>query len=103
MLESAYAAATVFTLPSQFETPGIAALEAALAGCSIAITEAGGTREYFGDLAEYINPEKEISIMPAIRSAFKNSGSESLKKHVKENYSWSAVALKTEEAYRSVL
>lgn len=103
MLESAYAAATVFTLPSQFETPGIAALEAALAGCHIAITKVGGTREYFGDFAEYINPEKESSIMPAIRSAFKKTDSESLKNHVKENYSWAAVARKTEEAYRPVL
>ena len=103
MLESAYTAAKVFTLPSQFETPGIAALEAALAGCQIAITEVGGTREYFGEFAEYINPEKESSIMPAIRAAFKKTDSESLKSHVKENYSWAAVARKTEEAYRSVL
>lgn len=103
MLESAYAAAKVFTLPSQFETPGIAALEAALAGCHIAITEVGGTKEYFDKFAEYINPENESSIMPAIRAAFKKTDPESLKNHVKENYSWAAVARKTEEAYRSVL
>ena len=34
LLASAYAAARVFALPSWFETPGLAALEAALAGCS---------------------------------------------------------------------
>ena len=38
LLASAYAAARVFALPSWFETPGLAALEAALAGCSVAIT-----------------------------------------------------------------
>ena len=32
LLASAYAAARVFALPSWFETPGLAALEAALAG-----------------------------------------------------------------------
>ena len=34
LLASAYAAARVFALPSWFETPGLAALEAGLAGCS---------------------------------------------------------------------
>ena len=38
VLASAYAAARVFALPSWFETPGLAALEAALAGCSVVIT-----------------------------------------------------------------
>ncbi len=35
LLASAYAAARVFALPSWFETPGLAALEAGLAGCAI--------------------------------------------------------------------
>ena len=50
LLASAYAAARVFALPSWFETPGLAALEAALAGCAVVITPYGSTREYFGDL-----------------------------------------------------
>jgi len=103
LLESAYAAASVFTLPSQFETPGIAALEAALAGCKIAITEAGGTREYFGEHAYYIDPENETSIMPAIRAAHEKTKTDTLKKHIKESFTWKAVAQKTEEAYRSIL
>ena len=52
LLASAYAAARVFALPSWFETPGLAALEAALAGCSVVVTPYGSTREYFGDLVE---------------------------------------------------
>lgn len=103
LLESAYAAASVFTLPSQFETPGIAALEAALAGCNIAITEAGGTREYFGEHANYIDPENETSIMPAIRAAHKKIKTDSLKNHIKETCTWKSVAQKTVEAYRSIL
>ena len=46
----------MFALPSWFETPGLAALEAALAGCSVVITPFGSTREYFGDLVEYARP-----------------------------------------------
>ncbi len=50
VLASAYSAARVFALPSWFETPGLAALEAALAGCSVVITPYGSTRDYFGGL-----------------------------------------------------
>lgn len=103
LLESAYAAASVFTLPSQFETPGIAALEAALAGCNIAITDVGGTREYFGEHADYIDPENETSIMPAIRAAHEKTKTDTLKNHIKETCTWAAVAQKTEKAYRSIL
>src|SRR5262249_26969183 len=44
MLASAYAAARVFALPSWFETPGLAALEAALAGAAVVLTPFGCTR-----------------------------------------------------------
>ena len=43
MLESAYAASKVFVLPAKYETPGIAGLEAGLAGSKIVITKYGGT------------------------------------------------------------
>ena len=55
LLASAYAAAKVFVLPSLFETPGIAAMEAALSGCAIVITENGGTKEYFKDMASSVS------------------------------------------------
>lgn len=103
MLASAYAAAEVFTLPSQFETPGIAALEAALAGCRIAITNVGGTSEVFGDHAEYINPENEKTIMQAIRQAHEKPKDEELKKRILENYTWEATAKKTLTAYKRII
>lgn len=102
MLASAYAAADVFTLPSQFETPGIAALEAALAGCKIAITEVGGTREVFGNHAEYIDSETKGSIIKAIRNAHKRPASFDLKNHVKSSYSWETVAKQTLNAYQTL-
>ena len=51
LLASALAAARVFALPSWFETPGLAALEAALASTAVVVTPLGSTREYFGDLS----------------------------------------------------
>ncbi len=70
LLASAYAAARVFALPSWFETPGLAALEAALAGCAVAITPFGSTREYFGGLATYARPHRPDEIRRALRTCW---------------------------------
>lgn len=103
LLASAYAACRVFALPSQFETPGIAALEAALAGARIVITPHGGPLEYFGDLASYVDPESVESIREGIRTALARPGDTRLREHVKRNYLWSEVARRTAEVYRQAL
>lgn len=103
MLRSAYHAAEIFVLPSQFETPGIAAMEAALAGCKIVITERGGTRDYFGDMAEYIDPDSVESITSGIQSAMKSSVAEGLKKNILEEYSWEKAGTMTAEVYSRIL
>ena len=69
-LASAYAAARVFALPSWFETPGLAALEAALAGAAVVITPLGCTREYFGDRVEYARPDRPAELRRAIERAW---------------------------------
>ena len=66
LLASACAAARVFALPSWFETPGLAALEAALAGCAVVITPFGSPREYFGDLVEYARPDRPGEVSRAL-------------------------------------
>ena len=72
LLASAYAAARVFALPCWFETPGLAALEAALAGCAVVITPYGSTREYFGDLVEYARPDRPGEIERALATCWEN-------------------------------
>ena len=62
ILESAYAAARVLALPSWFETPGLVALEAALAGTAVVVTPHGCTREYFGDRVGYARPDRPEEI-----------------------------------------
>lgn len=99
MLESAMAAARVLALPSWFETPGLAALEAALAGCAIVITPYGCTREYFGDHVHYADPGDVRGIASAIGEAWDRGPSPSLASHVASRYPWSAVADATKEAY----
>jgi len=103
LLASAYAAADSFVLPSLFETPGIAALEASLAGCKIVITRIGGTKEYFGDEAFYLDPKSIPSIRKAIQSALNATKSPMLKYHIKKNYSWENIAGLTLDAYKKLI
>jgi glycosyltransferase involved in cell wall biosynthesis len=103
MLASAYAASSLFALPSQFETPGIAALEAALAGARIVITPYGGTKDYFNNLATYVVPTSVESIRTGIEAALNIPVNPALKQRMKNEYLWSRVAEKTLAVYSSVL
>lgn len=99
LLASAYAACDVFVLPSLFETPGIAALEAALAGAKIVITPFGGTKEYFGAMAEYVDPHSVESIRTGIVKALNTPKDSRLREHVQREFLWETVARKTADAY----
>jgi glycosyltransferase involved in cell wall biosynthesis len=103
LLESAYAACDVFTLPSYFETPGIAALEAALAGAKIVITPNGGTKEYFKDDAIYVNHASINSIRRGIEQALNQKKNNKLKDRILEEYNWQKITEKTVSAYQSLL
>ncbi len=103
MLASAYAASSVFALPSLFETPGIAALEAALAGTKIVITPHGGTKDYFGTMAEYVEPNSVDSIYHGIVRALNAPRTTTLQSHVRQEFLWSKVAEKTLAVYQTVL
>lgn len=103
MLASAYAACDVFVLPSLFETPGIAALEAGLAGAKIVITPYGGTREYFRDLAVYVEPDSIDSIRHGILAALEQPSGGKLRERIEREFLWREVARKTARAYEDVL
>lgn len=101
-LASAYAAAKVHAQPSFFETPGLASLEAAMAGCNIVITNRGGTEEYFGDMAWYCDPTDVHSIETALLNALSAPKGDRLSKHILQNYTWDKTAVKTLEAYKQI-
>ena len=103
LLASAYAACDVFVLPSQFETPGRAALEAALAGAKVVITPHGGTRDYFADLAEYVDPFSIQDIRRGIEKALNTPKTPALKTHIAQHFLWDKIARDTVEVYREVL
>ena len=99
ILASAYAAARVFALPSWFETPGLAALEAALAGTAVVITPLGCTREYFGAAAHYARPDRPGEIGRAIERAWREGPDPSLAARIGARCPWPEVARRTAEAY----
>ncbi|MGA3287640.1 MAG: glycosyltransferase [Bacteroidota bacterium] len=103
LLASAYAACNTFVLPSQFETPGIAALEAALAGAKIVITPFGGTRDYFGNNAIYVNPNSVEDIAKGIQTALERKKDTALSEHIRKEFTWNKVGEKTRQVYEHVL
>lgn len=102
-LGSAYAAAKVHILASWYETPGLANLEAGLAGCNIVSTDRGSTKEYFRDFVEYCEPTSISSIRNAILKAFDKPKTEHLKLYISKHYTWDKAAEYTLEAYKQVL
>ncbi len=103
LLSSAYAACDVFVLQSWFETPGLAALEAALSGARLAMTRGGSTREYFKDYVEYLNPASPGSIREAVDRALQREKTNVLKQHVMNNYLWSHSADENIRVYEKLL
>ncbi len=102
-LGSAYAAARVHALVSWYDTPGLASLEAALAGCNIVSTDRGSAKEYFGESAYYCDPGKVESVCKAIRDAWNSPKDNRLRESVLNNYTWEKTALKTFQAYHAAL
>lgn len=103
LLASAYTACAVFVSPGWFETPGLAALEAGLAGAKLAVTKYGCTREYFLDLVEYFDPSNIKDIRRAIAAELKTDTSRRLQEHILYHYTWDKVAESTLAAYTKIL
>jgi glycosyltransferase involved in cell wall biosynthesis len=102
LLASAYAAARVFALPSWFETPGLAALEAALAGCAVVLTPFGCTYEYFGESVRYARPDRPAEIGRALAAAWDEGPAPGLSVRVARSFLWSEVSRATAEVYDRV-
>lgn len=102
-LASAYAAADLHVLPSWYETPGLATLEAAMTGCKVVTTIRGTAKEYLGDYAWYCDPSQPESIRNAILAALQHPVNPRLREHVRQNYTWEKAANQTLLAYNCVL
>ena len=67
------------------------------------ITPYGGTREYFGEMATYVEPDSIDSIRSGIERSLQQTKGTSLREHIRREYLWQHVAAKTAAAYREVL
>jgi glycosyltransferase involved in cell wall biosynthesis len=105
LLGSAYAAARVLVLPSYQEIPGLAALEAGLAGCNVAVTKVGVAQEYLGDRATYLDPGSFESIREAVVSCYENGPGRNtaLQDHIMRNFLWEKVVHGNIAGYQRVL
>lgn len=103
LLASAYAACHTFLLASWLETPGLAALEAGLAGANVVITTEGATREYFQNFADYAAPQNLTQIRAQVEKSLARPKSQELRRHIEKNYPWKAAGEKTLSAYGSIL
>lgn len=105
MLGSCYAACRTFVVPSKFEYPSLAAMEAVLAGCKrFAITRIGSTREYYGDIASYFDPYCLKDIRDVVLKVHSSEvQDESVIENFKKNYLWEKYAANVLDAYKSIL
>lgn len=103
LLRSAYDACEVFALPSMFETPGLAALEAAASGAKLVITHHGSTREYFAEMAVYVDPDDPADIHEGIAQALNRSRGNELRERTLSNFTWQHAAQQLLDAYNKVL
>lgn len=103
LLASAYAACGCLVLASWYETPGLAALEAAMTGTPLVLPWRGCAGEYFGPYARYVDPRRPASIRSAVLSALAAGRDPALAELVRRNYSWDAAARATAEGYLRVV
>lgn len=92
---------TILALPSDFETPGLAALEASFCRSNIIITPVGGTREYFQNDVEYVQPKKLRPLELAIIKCIDRTASANLSLRIGKDYTWANTARLTAEVYET--
>jgi glycosyltransferase involved in cell wall biosynthesis len=96
---AAFRACNTFVLATWFETPGLAALEAALAGAKLVVTREGSTKEYFKDFATYINPSSTSDIRNKVLEVFQKEKTNDLKHHIEQHFMWEQTAAETARLY----
>lgn len=102
LLASAYAACGCLAQPSWFETPGLAALEAGLAGAPLVVSRFGCTREYFAEHARYVHPGRSAEIRAAVTAAVQQPRQTALARHIQQHFTWQAAAAATAHAYAAI-
>ena len=94
-LKNYYQKAKVFALPSIVEGVGFVALEAAVYGAEIVLTDIGAPKEYYNGRAFLVNPYDVDSIGKAVCQALEKGKSQpELKDYILDNYSFDVLSKK---------
>ena len=99
VVRALYRRAALHALPSLRETPGLASLEAAAAGCRVLSTEVGSALDYFGDMATYCDPHSARSMLRATERALARPVDARLADRVRTEFTWPRAAAETLQAY----
>ena len=104
-LISLYNHAKVFALPSLNEGVGLVALEAAIHGCNIVITNLGGPKEYYKDgTAQIVNPYSVDDIGKGIMQALDDNTSQPrLREYLIKKYNVSRCTDLLIQSYQKVI
>ena len=101
-LGAAFVGARVHALASWYELPGLASLEAAVAGCNVVSTDRGTAAAYLGPHARYCDPGRPETIREAVLAAWREPRTGRAGRRLRR-FSWSLTARRTLEVYRSCL
>jgi glycosyltransferase involved in cell wall biosynthesis len=97
------ALARVHVCPSHFETPGLVNLEAAAAGCGLALAQSAPVREYFGNEAVYFDSRDISGMRAAVLRSLEIPACRTLRERVLSEFNWSRTAQSSLDAYREAL
>ncbi|MBV6459353.1 MAG: hypothetical protein HONBIEJF_02499 [Fimbriimonadaceae bacterium] len=103
LLAGAYAACSVFALPSTREILSLAALEAAMAGKPLVLGNTWGASEHFDGFATFVDPRSIPELRAAVMQALKRGDSADQIRYYREHYSWHSVATRLIAEYEAVL
>lgn len=103
-LLSLYRRARVFALPSLQEGVGLVALEAAANGCDIVMTNRGAPKEYYNEMAEFVDPMSVDQIGLAVKGYLGGKTYQPrLLDHIKENFSTAHTVEILKESYLHII
>jgi len=102
-MQDLFAHAKCFALPSVFEGVGLVALDAAVNGCDIVITDRGGPKEYYNGMAQLVNPESVTDIGEKIVRVLQGATHQpELGRYIQEKYSPRAMAQTLAQNYQTM-
>jgi hypothetical protein len=102
-LADAYAAASVFALPSWLDPAPLVCLEAAAAGCPVVTTSLGAIDEYLQGQCWLCDPGSVESIQAALLQALKARVDRRAVSRRIEGFTWDSAAVRVVDVYERVL